>query len=109
MPKSDNGTRSRRRALRHHLVAYGCASLAFFVADSFMAGAQWFHWPVMAWGAVVGVHVLYRKCVNVDEDWAERRAIDVRLKSYDLGHITAIDDHYRKEYSREPSIGSPRR
>lgn len=104
---ADEGTAVRMRAMRLHLIVYGCASIAFFIADSLMAGAPWFHWPVMAWGAVAGVHVLYCKSVDVDEDWAERRAIDIKLKSYDLGHIAAIEEAYKKEHPRDHSTGPP--
>jgi hypothetical protein len=89
MRKRDRGI--IERSLRHHLIMYGFASVVFFVADSFMPGALWFHWPVMTWGAIAGAHLLYCKSVNVDEAWAERRALDLRLKSYDLGHILDID------------------
>jgi hypothetical protein len=80
---------------------YGFASVVFFVADSFMPGALWFHWPVMTWGAIAGAHLLYCKSVNVDEAWAERRALDLRLKSYDLGHILDIDKSHRKDDLRD--------
>ena len=100
MPNIDGGI--VKWALRRHLIAYGCASVVFFVADYFMAGASWFYWPVMAWGAVVGVHWLYCKSIDVDDDWAERRTINIRLKSYDLGHIAAIDESYRKKHPRDP-------
>ena len=90
-----------KRALRRHLIAYGCASVIFFVADSLMAGAQWFHWPVMAWGVIAGAHFLYCKSLNVDEAWAERRVLDLRVKSYDLGHILAIDETHREKHRRD--------
>jgi len=101
MPSTDNGTKRRARTLRLHLIAYCCASIVFFAVDFFMVGVLWFHWPVMAWGAVAGVHVLYCKSVDVDSDWAERRAIDVRLKSYDLGHIIAIDERHKETLPRD--------
>ena len=109
MPKTDSGTLKRSRALQLHLIVYGCASVVFFIADQVMTGAQWFHWPVMAWGVVAGIHLLYCKSIDVDQDWAERRAIDVRLKSYDLGHISAIDESFRKDHPQDPSSRPPDR
>ncbi len=84
--------RRRMRFMHLHLVAYVTGVIGFFISDYLTPGPLWFHWPVMAWGVVMGVHFLYCKTLQLagDEAWADERAADIRGKSYDLGHIRAI-------------------
>ena len=96
---AENGKYRRARALRVHFMGFAGVSVILLAVDLLMPGPAWFYWPVMAWGAVIGAHALYCKSLAVDEDWAERRAGDIRQKSYDIGHILDIEDSYKKTRS----------
>jgi undecaprenyl pyrophosphate phosphatase UppP len=85
--------RRRMRFMHLHLVAYVTGVIGFMISDYLTPGPLWFHWPVMAWGVVMGVHFLYCKTLQLagNDAWAAERAADIRGKSYDLGHIRAIE------------------
>ena len=44
------------------------------------------------WGLVFALHFFYYKSVTIDEAWVEERTDDMRLRSYDLSHISDIED-----------------
>jgi len=92
-----------------HLIAFTTGVIGLGVSDYLTPGPMWFHWPVMVWGAVMGVHFLYCRSLQVaqNEQWADKRATDIRMKSYDLGHIRAIDQSSKKNNgSGSPTGGS---
>lgn len=96
--------RRRMRRMYLHLIAYVTGVVGLFVSDYLTPGAVWFHWPAMVWGAAMGVHYLYCKSLQVagDEEWADSRTKLIRLKSYDLGHIRAIDPSSRNVDGQAP-------
>lgn len=57
----------------------------------------WVSWPALVWGFVVIVHYLIAKTRNVDQGWADRRAGVIRSRSYDHGHIEAIEKEHREK------------
>ncbi len=89
------------RGFRVHVVAYAIGNGLLFLIDLLTPGSWWFFWPMFGWGVGVAMHWLYVKSVNIDDQWAERRTEDVRLKAYDVGHI----DDIGKRYERAPSRG----
>lgn len=103
--------RRRMRYMYLHLVAYGTAVLALFVSDLMTPGPVWFHWPAMVWGVFMGGHFLYCKSLQLahDEEWADSRVEKLRMQSYDLGHIRAIDLSSRKNGEPDATLGEPRR
>jgi|GEM_PF-689352 len=103
----------QRKRMRHmylHLTAYSTAVVALFISDLMTPGPLWFHWPAMVWGVVMGAHFLYCKSLQLahDEEWADSRVEDIRMKSYDLGHIRAIDLSSKKTDEPDVSVGKPR-
>ena len=47
-------------------------------------------WLGIIWMMIVGAHFLTSKSLNVDENWGEVRAHDIRQKTYDHKHIDQI-------------------
>lgn len=56
----------------------------------------WALWPLLATGLALGLHYLLSRAFTVDERWAEDRARELTLKSYDRSHIESI----RKQQQR---------
>ena len=50
------------------------------------------YWPAIGWSVVLVVHFLIAKTLNVDDDWGEARAYDLRQKTYDHKHINQVVD-----------------
>lgn len=96
------------RMLRIHLILFAAVGIALFTIDISFFDTRWFHWPVMAWGVIVGVHALYFKCLTVDDEWVSHRTDRIRSKSYDLGHIRDIEDSLEKRQSSEGSEAETR-
>lgn len=68
-------------------------------------GTSWF---AIAWTGIVGLHFLCAKTLNVDDDWAESRAYDLRQKTYDHKHIDQIvDSAVDHDHADDPA--APRR
>lgn len=62
----------------------------------------WALWPLLATGAVLGLHYLGYKAVTVDEQWAAERVQELNLKSYDRGHIEALKSRYKVDAPPSP-------
>jgi hypothetical protein len=39
------------------------------------------------------LHFLFQRAASVDDAWVEERTLDLRSKSYDMGHIDDIREH----------------
>ena len=64
----------------------GCAT----AADVFL-GEGWNTFaPMLAWAMLFGLHYVIARSLTMDEDRAERRTEDLRLRAYDQGHIDDI-------------------
>lgn len=88
---------SKLRYLRRHAAAYA-AAMALLIAVAVVTGdVAWVSWPALVWGFVVIAHYLIAKTLRVDQGWADRRAGVIRSKSYDHGHIEAIEKEYREK------------
>lgn len=92
--------------LRRHFLVYLCAAPALFLIDRMVSDGWWFHWPVLVWGVALLGHYPYAKIVRVDDEWARRRARELRLKSYDLGHIGEIERSYGEGRPRRRGPGA---
>ncbi len=64
----------------------GCATASdVFLGDGWNTFA-----PMLAWGMLLGLHYLLARSLTMDEEHAERRTEDLRLRAYDQGHIDDI-------------------
>ncbi len=101
--------RGRARGLRFHIIAYVLVNGGLIAFDLMTSGSHWFYWPLMVWGAVLGVHFLFVRSLSADEEWADRRAMRLHDKSYDVGHIDAIVDGYNKGERLGQPLAKPRK
>ena len=100
MNDSKGGNEGRRsawqadRLLRRHMYLFLGINGALWLIDRLTPGTQWFYWPLAIWGVGLAAHYLFVKSMSIDESWAEERTAQLRQKSYDLGHIEAIEKAY---------------
>ena len=92
-----------RLSFRRHATAYFLA-VVVFVPVSILADLGIAFWPLSAWGVALALHFFYDRSVNVDEEWVEERADEMRLRSYDLSHIQNIEERVA---SADQSVQTP--
>jgi hypothetical protein len=86
----------RRRiahAFRPHLVAYLIVNAALTAVNVYMGAPWWAVWPLVVWGLLLMLHFLFHRAASVDNAWVDERTLDLRSKSYDMGHIDDIRKH----------------
>jgi hypothetical protein len=81
------------RAFRPHLAAYLLVNAALTAVNVYMGAPWWAVWPLVVWGLLVMLHFLFHRAASVDDAWVEERTLDLRSKSYDMGHIDDIRKH----------------
>ena len=54
----------------------------------------WGLWPLLITGLIYALHYLIYKASVIDDDWVDARAVDLRYKSYDQGHIDFIAERH---------------
>lgn len=106
-PAAHSPMRSRvARTFRVHLLIY-LAVNAVLTGINIYAGAPWWAvWPLVMWGLLVMLHFLVYRTTSVDDAWVEERTLDLRSKSYDMGHIDDIREHPAPSL-RDDKGGSP--
>jgi len=78
------------RTVHHH------AALVVIVMATLIALRLWSPWPApvfwpgLIWSFVLAIHFFIVRSMDVDEDWVEERADDVRRHAYDFQHIRDI-------------------
>ena len=77
---------------RIHLRLYLLLCGGLTLANLFTGTGWWSFAPVCGWGIVLAVHYLYVRAMNVDDGWVRERTDDLRVRSYDLGHITDLKE-----------------
>lgn len=78
------------RLFRWHAGAYGILMGGLAAVNIYVGGGWWSFWPMCGWGLILALHFFYYKSVVVDEQWAQERTDDLKLRSYDLSHIQDI-------------------
>ena len=56
-----------------------------------VGGGWWAFWVLFGWALIFFLHLCLVRSTHVDDEWVDERTDDLRLKSYDLGHIDDID------------------
>lgn len=94
------------RAFRWHMLAFVLVNAALTAVNIYMGAPWWAVWPLLVWGLAVMIHFLVYRAATIDDAWVEERTVDLRLRSYDLGHIDTI--HERPAPSiKDKSGGEP--
>jgi len=94
------------RAFRPHLLAYLLVNAGLTGVNVTMGAPWWAVWPLVLWGMLLMLHFLYYRATSVDEAWVEERTLDLRSKSYDMGHIDDIREHPAPSIENE-GTGNP--
>lgn len=95
-PAGDNGVLPRAKGFRQHLSAYLAVFALVLIANlGFGAGVPAF-WPIAVWTVAVAIHYFIASAYDVNEDWMNDRAFELRTRSYDFDHIRNIQDRIKK-------------
>jgi len=102
----DEGAQQERvtHLFRWHRRAYVAGLVILVAANILVGGGWWSFWPMCAWGLVFSLHFFYYKSVTVDEACVKERTDDMRLRSYDLSHISDIEERVEQ---RDASVCPP--
>ena len=85
-----------KRLFRWHLLVFCVVIGVLTLVNVIIGGGWWSFWPLCAWGLALSLHFFYYKSITVDEAWVQERTEDMRLRSYDLGHIHDIEERVEK-------------
>ena len=84
--------------MRWHTIAY-CLCIGAVNAINIYQGAPWWAiWPTLTWGVLFAVHYFIYKAMNVDENWANERAAEIREYSYDFDHMKDMQSRIRDDH-----------
>lgn len=76
---------------RHFRIFLGVVLVAIMANAAFGLGLPLF-WPIGAWTVLLAIHYLVASTLSVEQDWVDEKAEDLRMRSYDFGHIDEIRD-----------------
>jgi len=82
-------------AFRWHLVASMLVNAALSAANVITGPPWWSFWPLLGTAFLLALHYFAYKAVTADERWANDRAEELNLKSYDRSHIEDLKARYR--------------
>jgi len=86
--------RTLKKWLSLHLVAFAIFVILLFVFRPFEGDTQIYFWLPFAWGLIAAVHFFVVATLTVDEAWTEERTLEVKVRSYDLGHMEDIRERH---------------
>ena len=90
---------------RTHLRLYVVVCGGLTLVNLFTGAGWWSFTPVCGWGILLAIHYFYVRAVNVNDDWVRDRTEDLKVRSYDLGHITDLEERVeRGDASVRPAI-----
>ena len=84
------------RGFRWHASSFIALNLGLTAVNIATGPPWWALWPLLATGLALGLHYILFKAFTVDERWAEERAHELNLKSYDRSHIESIRDRQQR-------------
>ena len=89
--------------LRRHRLAYCLGIGALTLGNIFMGAPWWAFWPMIIWGLPLMVHFFFVKALTIVDEEVQERALSLRYKSYDFGHIRDLESRIvGRDYSVEP-------
>ena len=113
-PAGNDGSWSASLAVAHrwllgrfrtHLRLYVVVCGGLTLVNLFTGAGWWSFTTVCGWGVLLAVHYFYVRAVNVNDDWVRDRTEDLKVRSYDLGHITDLEERVeRGDASVRPGI-----
>ena len=86
-----------------HRIAYVAIIGGLTLLNVYQGAPWWAVWPMMIWGVVLMVHMFIVKSCEADDEWVDDRALGLRYKSYDFGHIKDLERRIgERDVSVEP-------
>lgn len=92
-PPASRARRLLARTFRPHFYLYLVVNAGLTGLNVYLGAPWWAVWPLVLWGMLLMLHFLYHRAASVDDAWVEERTLDLRSKSYDMGHIDDIRKH----------------
>ncbi|HJM52203.1 MAG TPA: hypothetical protein QGF63_20500 [Alphaproteobacteria bacterium] len=86
----DTHDRSRIWLVRH-AYAFSLVLVPVWVIDFFLPGGWSSFWLTMLWLAAFAGHYFFVRALGSSDAWARDRALDLKVKSYDVRHIQEIE------------------
>lgn len=80
---------------RYHVLVYLLGNGTLWLINEFTSERWWAFWPLFFWSLFLALHFFLIRSIHADDNWAQRRALALRAKSYDVDHIRAIVHSYR--------------
>lgn len=84
------------RSFRWHACGFLALNLGLTAVNMAVGGGWWAFWPLLATGLLLLLHYMLAKASTVDERWAEERARELTIKSYDRSHIESIRERQQQ-------------
>jgi len=94
------------RTFKGHFLAYVLVNAVLTGVNVYTGAPWWAVWPLVVWGLLVMLHFLAHRAGSVEDAWVEERTLDLRSKSYDMGHIDDIRKHPVRS-TRDEGSGAP--
>lgn len=88
------------RGFRRHAWGFLALNLGLTAINITTGRPWWALWPLLATGLALGVHYMLSKAFTADERWADERARELTLKSYDRSRIENIRDRRQQSDCR---------
>jgi len=95
-------------AFGRHVLIFVLANALLTGVNIFMGAPWWAFWPLVLWGLALMVHFFFHRAATVDDAWVEERTLELRAKSYDLGHIDDIREHPSPSMRDEGGAAPPK-
>jgi 2TM domain len=83
-------------SFRWHVRSFLLLNAALGIANLATGKPWWAFWPLLATGFLLALHFFAYKSFSVDDVWADERAQELNLKSYDRSHIEDLKSRYDK-------------
>ena len=77
--------------LIRHAYALSLVLVPVWVIDFFVPGGWSSFWLTMLWFMVFAGHYFFLRALASSDDWANDRALELKVRSYDVRHIQEIE------------------
>ncbi|MEQ9124886.1 MAG: 2TM domain-containing protein [Alphaproteobacteria bacterium] len=82
----------RAKGFRTHFWVFACAFAVTLALNLGLGVGLPMFWPLAAWSVALAIHFFVASAAAVQDEWVDERALELRMRSYDFGHIDDIRD-----------------
>jgi hypothetical protein len=79
-----------------HFRIYGGVLIFVLFLNLILGAGLPLFWPLAAWAVGLAVHYFIASAIDVNEEWVQEKAMDLRYRSYDFDHIENIQGRVKK-------------